>query len=113
MDSFFRAHPWLDIPDCFAITLRGIVDCMKQVALRLSDELAAAIDQERFQTPRERWIRERLMEAVGLGVEPVDLSASIDALQPAVPPDPGRRQVYADESERELTYAERLRARGI
>jgi hypothetical protein len=36
---------------------------MKQVALRLDDELAAAIDKARGEVPRERWIRERAREA--------------------------------------------------
>jgi hypothetical protein len=36
---------------------------MKQVALRLDDELAAAIDKARGEVPRERWIRERAADA--------------------------------------------------
>lgn len=37
---------------------------MKQVALRLDDELAAAIDRARGDIPRERWIRGALEAAL-------------------------------------------------
>jgi hypothetical protein len=64
---------------------------MKQIALRLSDELAAAIDSRRGQVPRERWIRERLAEvvvvrAVASPVEQADRSvvAPVRSVSPAM-----------------------------
>jgi hypothetical protein len=39
---------------------------VKQVALRLDDDLAAAIDKARGEVPRERWIRERSRDATTL-----------------------------------------------
>lgn len=50
---------------CIAIACLDSVDVMRQISLRLADELVAAIDRERGNTPRERWIRWRLEEATG------------------------------------------------
>ncbi len=42
----------------------GIIRGMKQVALRLDDDLAAKIDQAAGQVPRERWIKNTLRSAL-------------------------------------------------
>jgi hypothetical protein len=53
------------IADCVDSAGCDSVDCMKQIALRLPDELAAAVDASRGQVPRERWIRELIQERLG------------------------------------------------
>jgi hypothetical protein len=50
---------------------------MKQVALRLDDDLAAQIDQAAGQIPRERWIKNTLRDV--LQREPVSLPLNAGA----------------------------------
>lgn len=59
---------------------------MKQVALRLDDELAALIDQAAGQVPRERWIKNTLRAALGASSDPMPSTSCAQSLSYVAPP---------------------------
>jgi hypothetical protein len=63
---------------------------MKQISLRLDEELLAAINEARGQTPRETWIRDVLIAAVALP-EATSVSAQYGAAVHAHRPIPSVR----------------------
>jgi hypothetical protein len=59
---------------------------MKQVALRLDDDLAAKIDQAAGQVPRERWIKNTLRSALEATLS--EPKGALDRTQPGPAPVP-------------------------